>query len=95
MISCTTSCSRQAVTTSSDIPPRSALVALCRQWLEVLAKRSVKKSTSRGFAGITGSRLTLPVRETKRLPTPRRVGLVSIWASIWAAVGNAGGAAGT
>ena len=88
MISCTTSCRRHASTTSSDIPLRSALVALCRQWFDVLLKRIVKKSTSRGLDGSLARRLTLPVRAVNRLPTPRLVARVSICASSSAIDGN-------
>jgi hypothetical protein len=91
MISCTTSCNRQARTTSSVIPDLSAFVALCRQWFEVALNRYVKKSTSR-LLGIGARRFTLPVRATKRFPTPRRSGRVSICASRSAIDGNFSGA---
>src|SRR6266853_3581936 len=72
------SCSRQAITVSSDSPFFRASFALCSMWVTVCGiKRNLKKSTIVGLGGIAASMPSssgrpLGVKPPKRTPVPRR-----------------------
>src|SRR6266853_1076060 len=72
------SCSRQAITLSSDSPFFRASFALCSMWVTVCGiKRNLKKSTIVGLGGIAASMPSssgrpLGVKPPKRTPVPRR-----------------------
>ena len=60
--------------TSSVMPVFSARVALCSTWFDCWLKRSLKKSSRVGFAGIGANRFMFPpfAPLVNNEPTPRR-----------------------